>query len=118
MSKTATITFAASVSGDTTVGSVGPISYTVANTSAQHTVTSTVSGNITIVVPQVPAPAQYARIVPPINSALSKWLMATAGDTVGVQISANQEMWLSISPSMTSFIIRSTGVELLEIYFY
>lgn len=119
MSKSAIVTFNSNVNGDTTGASVGPISYTLTNTPAFHTaVTMPGPANITITIPQLPSPAKFCRFLPPSNSSVNKWLMSTSGDTVGIQINSQLESWISLSTSITQFVLRTDGAETIELYFY
>lgn len=116
MAKTATVTFSANVSGDSQSESIGPVSVQNTNSPAWHFFQNIQSGNTTINVPQIPNPPLYVMIIPPSNSAINKWLMSS-GDTVGYSIQAQQPFIVSVG-AISSFVIRGSGAETLEIWFF
>ena len=119
MSETATLTFGANISGNNVQsGFLGPTTVVLPNSPNEHYVTTTASGLTLLLVPQLPVPAQYCRIVPPTSSSVNKWIMSAAGDTVGFQISSTLETWVSISVAMTSFNLRASGTENIDVYWY
>lgn len=116
MSKTATVYMSANVSGDSVSESIGPLSQVMTNSPAQHFFQNIQNGNTTIQVPQIPSPPSYVLLIPPSNSANSKWLMSS-GDTVGYQIQTTLPTLVSVGP-ISSFVIRGAGAETIEIWFF
>lgn len=117
MSKTSTTYISANVSGDQTSENVGPLSNSLTSSPAQHTYITINSGNNTIQIPQLPSPAQYVLLIPPTSSSVNKWLMAS-GDATGCQISSTLQSLVGLSPAITSFVLRASGSETMEIWFF
>ena len=117
--KTATLSFGANVSGDNLQqGNLAPTVIVLANTPLEEYVTTLASGLTLFMIPQLPTPARYVRITPPSASSVSKWFMAAAGDAVGLQISEALETWCSLSTAITSFNIRASVSEQIQVTFY
>lgn len=118
MAKTATIYFSANISGDgLSENVVPPTAPQLTNSPASHATQAISSGPNTIQIPQLPSPAQYLDIVPPSNSAVNKWLMAS-GDTTGVQISSTLQTRIALSTAITSFVLRASGSENVDLFWY
>lgn len=115
--KVATLYSSANLSGDVQATLVGPVTFQLVSSPAEQLYVQLQSGQVTIQIPQYPLPAQVADIIPPANSAVNKWIMQS-GDTTGVQISNTLPTRLSLSTSITSFILRASGTEYVTINFY
>ena len=119
MSRSVAVYQQANVSGDNNGENFGSTSVpivTLANSPAEIMFASLGSGSNTILIPQVPSPAQYVEIIPPSTGG-NKWLMQ-AGDTTGLQIANTLPMRVSLSTAITSFILRTSGAEIIEMRFW
>lgn len=120
MSKNVQPYISVNVSGDSAsynIGSVATPIATLVNSPAEHMTSSVSSGFTTILVPQLPSPAQYVHIIPPVGSAVSMFIMGSTSD-VGVQLATALPSLISLSPSQTSFIIKAGGSQSVDLYFY
>lgn len=121
MSKSATVYYQISISGDNTTQNVGfmniPVT-TITGSPAFHQTESLSSGSNTISIPQLPNPAYYCLIVPSTTSAVNKWLMATSGDTIGMQLFPSLPSLIAVSQSITQFVLRASGTDTVDLYFF
>ena len=119
MSRSVAVYMQANVSGDNNGENFGLTSVpivTLANSPAEVMFASLGSGSNTILIPQLPSPAQYVEVVP-TSTGGNKWLMQ-AGDATGLQIHNTLPFRVSLSTAITSFIIRTSGSEVLELRFW
>lgn len=116
MSKNATVSISVNISGDSVATNVGPLPEIIVNTPYQHMQVSILAGNVQVDIPQIPSAAKYMLIIPPTSSSVNKWLMTT-GDTTGYMID-NALPFIASIGSISFFVIRSSGSETLDVYFF
>ena len=122
MSKTAIVTFQASLQGDNITEWLSPTQYTNTNSPYVHFQSNVTTGTTTILIPALPALASWLRLVPQPSNSAGISIYINAIGTNGFTIMDN-EAWLPITPTINgvnsvSVVLQATANTVVDLFFY